>query len=83
MSVISLVVVKKGDNEIAGLTDATKPLRLGPKRASKIRKLFVRINCLFFFRGDLLFSSFLLSRANETKHNLMNFNVKMLSLSEQ
>jgi len=40
MSVISLVVVKKGDQEIPGLTDTTKPLRLGPKRASKIRRLF-------------------------------------------
>ncbi len=29
-----------GDNEIAGLTDTTVPRRLGPKRASKIRKLF-------------------------------------------
>jgi len=40
MSVVSLVVKKKGDNEIAGLTDTTLPRRLGPKRASKIRKLF-------------------------------------------
>ena len=27
--------------EIPGLTDDTKPRRLGPKRASKIRKLFM------------------------------------------
>jgi len=40
LSVLNLVVVKKGDNEIEGLTDSTKPRRLGPKRASKIRKLF-------------------------------------------
>eukprot|EP00160_Parvularia_atlantis_P000382 Unigene1030_Nuclearia_a/m.3286 Unigene1030_Nuclearia_a/g.3286 ORF Unigene1030_Nuclearia_a/g.3286 Unigene1030_Nuclearia_a/m.3286 type:complete len:256 (-) Unigene1030_Nuclearia_a:76-843(-) len=40
MSVVSLVVVKKGEQEIPGLTDTSKPLRLGPKRASKIRKLF-------------------------------------------
>jgi len=40
MSVLSLVVKKKGDQEIAGLTDTTLPRRLGPKRASKIRKLF-------------------------------------------
>merc|ERR1719270_3073098 len=33
-------IVKKGDNEIPGLTDTTIPRRLGPKRASKIRKLF-------------------------------------------
>ena len=40
LSVLNLVVVKKGDAEIEGLTDTTKPRRLGPKRASKIRKLF-------------------------------------------
>jgi small subunit ribosomal protein S6e len=40
LSVLNLVVVKKGDSEIEGLTDASKPRRLGPKRASKIRKLF-------------------------------------------
>ncbi|CAG0885560.1 unnamed protein product [Cyprideis torosa] len=40
MSVLSLVVVKKGDKEIPGLTDRTVPRVRGPKRASKIRKLF-------------------------------------------
>jgi len=40
LSVLNLVVVKKGDAEIEGLTDITKPKRLGPKRASNIRKLF-------------------------------------------
>jgi len=40
LSVLNLVVVKKGDAEVPGLTDTTKPRRLGPKRASKIRKLF-------------------------------------------
>merc|ERR1712170_96763 len=30
----------KGEGEIPGLTDNTIPRRLGPKRASKIRKLF-------------------------------------------
>lgn len=29
-----------GENEIPGLTDSSLPRRLGPKRASKIRKLF-------------------------------------------
>lgn len=29
-----------GDNDIEGLTDSVVPRRLGPKRASKIRKLF-------------------------------------------
>lgn len=40
LSVLALVVVKKGAQEIPGLTDKTVPRRLGPKRASKIRKLF-------------------------------------------
>ena len=38
--VVSLVVVRQGEEHIPGLTDATQPRRLGPKRASKIRKLF-------------------------------------------
>ena len=40
LSVLSLAIVKKGDAEIPGLTDTTKPRRLGPKRANKIRALF-------------------------------------------
>jgi small subunit ribosomal protein S6e len=40
LSVLNLLIVKKGDGEIPGLTDTTKPRRLGPKRASRIRKLF-------------------------------------------
>jgi len=40
LSVLNLVIVKKGDAELPGLTDEVKPRRLGPKRASKIRKLF-------------------------------------------
>ena len=40
LAVMSLVLVKKGAEEIAGLTDDNKPRRLGPKRASNIRKLF-------------------------------------------
>jgi small subunit ribosomal protein S6e len=40
LSVLSLVIVKKGEQEIPGLTDSQVPRRLGPKRASKIRKLF-------------------------------------------
>jgi len=40
LSVISLVVTKKGEQEIPGLTDVNIPVRLGPKRASKIRKLY-------------------------------------------
>ena len=37
---LSISVVKKGEQEIPGLTDTTKPRRLGPKRASGIRKLY-------------------------------------------
>merc|ERR1711925_55969 len=40
LSVLNMAVVKKGEAEIPGLTDNTIPRRLGPKRASKIRKLF-------------------------------------------
>lgn len=40
IAIMNLVVVKKGPEEIAGLTDDNKPRRLGPKRASNIRKLF-------------------------------------------
>jgi small subunit ribosomal protein S6e len=40
LSVLNLVLLKKGEKDIPGLTDQIKPLRLGPKRASKIRKLF-------------------------------------------
>ncbi|RLM98404.1 40S ribosomal protein S6-like [Panicum miliaceum] len=40
LSVIQLVIVKKGENDLPGLTDTEKPRMRGPKRASKIRKLF-------------------------------------------
>merc|ERR1711998_558058 len=39
LSVLNLVLVKKGAAEIAGLTDSEKPVRLGPKRSTKIRKM--------------------------------------------
>merc|ERR1712193_309799 len=39
ISVLNLVLVKKGEQEIPGLTDTEKPIRLGPKRAPKIRRL--------------------------------------------
>ena len=38
LSVIALTIVKKGDAEIAGVTDDVQPRRRGPKRAGKIRK---------------------------------------------
>lgn len=40
ISVLNLVVIKKGDAEIPDVTDVSVPRRLGPKRASKIRALF-------------------------------------------
>merc|ERR1719436_123728 len=40
LAVMSLVVAKKGAEDIPGLTDDNKPRRLGPKRAANIRKLF-------------------------------------------
>ena len=40
ISMLSCVISKKGEKEIPGLTDVVKPKRLGPKRASGIRKLF-------------------------------------------
>jgi len=40
LAVISLVVVKQGEQDIPGLTDTSVPRRLGPKRANNIRKMF-------------------------------------------
>merc|ERR1719428_632633 len=40
LATLSLVMVKKGEQDIPGLTDEQRPRRLGPKRASNIRKLF-------------------------------------------
>uniref|UniRef100_A0A7S1SLA5 40S ribosomal protein S6 n=1 Tax=Tetraselmis chuii TaxID=63592 RepID=A0A7S1SLA5_9CHLO len=40
LSVLNLVIVKQGESELPGLTDREVPRMRGPKRASKIRKLF-------------------------------------------
>jgi len=40
IAALHLVIVKKGENELPGITNTYIPRRLGPKRASKIRKLF-------------------------------------------
>jgi len=40
IAVLSLVIVKQGDNPVPGLTENVLPKRLGPKRATKIRKFF-------------------------------------------
>lgn len=40
IAVLNLVITQVGETEIPGLTDDNVPRRLGPKRASNIRKLF-------------------------------------------
>ena len=40
LAVLALSIVKQGDAELPGLTDTVHPKRLGPKRATKIRKFF-------------------------------------------
>jgi len=40
LSVMALAIVKAGEKPIEGLTDDKKPRRKGPKRATRIRKLF-------------------------------------------
>ncbi|CAI7992070.1 40S ribosomal protein S6 [Geodia barretti] len=40
LSVLNLVIIKKGEQDIPGLTTDTVPRRLGPKRVGKIRKLY-------------------------------------------
>lgn len=40
LAVLSLVIVKQGESELPGLTDVNEPNRLGPKRATKIRRFF-------------------------------------------
>ncbi|OAR04064.1 hypothetical protein LLEC1_03533 [Akanthomyces lecanii] len=40
LSVLALAIVKQGEADIPGLTDVVHPKRLGPKRATKIRRFF-------------------------------------------
>ena len=40
IAALALVIVKQGEQEIPGLTDNVLPKRLGPKRATKIRRFF-------------------------------------------
>lgn len=40
LSALALIILKKGEKEIPGVTDTIVPRRLGPKRASHIRKLY-------------------------------------------
>ena len=40
IAVLSVIIVKQGDNDVPGLTDNPLPKRLGPKRAMKVRRFF-------------------------------------------
>ena len=40
LAVLALSIVHKGDGDLPGLTDRVEPKRLGPKRATKIRRFF-------------------------------------------
>ncbi|CAI4211861.1 unnamed protein product [Parascedosporium putredinis] len=40
IAVLALRIVKQGEQDIPGLTDVVHPKRLGPKRATKIRRFF-------------------------------------------
>ena len=40
LAVLALIITKKGDQEIEGITNESVPKRLGPKRANNIRKFF-------------------------------------------
>merc|ERR1719267_479672 len=40
LATLQLAIVRKGAEDVPGLTDDSRPRRLGPKRASNIRKLF-------------------------------------------
>eukprot|EP00032_Breviata_anathema_P001197 JZ551973.1.p1 GENE.JZ551973.1~~JZ551973.1.p1 ORF type:complete len:229 (+),score=97.21 JZ551973.1:23-709(+) len=40
LATVSCIIVKRGEQEIPGLTDGNVPRRLGPKRANHIRKMF-------------------------------------------
>uniref|UniRef100_A0A2M3YX82 Small ribosomal subunit protein eS6 n=1 Tax=Anopheles braziliensis TaxID=58242 RepID=A0A2M3YX82_9DIPT len=40
LSALALIIVRKGEKDIPGLTDTQVPRRLGPKRANNIRKLY-------------------------------------------
>ncbi len=41
IKMLQLVVVEVGEKPIPGLTDTVLPIRLGPKRANRIRKLYM------------------------------------------
>jgi len=40
LAVLALSIVKQGEKDLPGLTDTVHPKRLGPKRATKVRRFF-------------------------------------------
>ena len=40
LACITLLIVKRGEQDLPGLTDVQVPRRLGPKRVDRIRKMF-------------------------------------------
>ncbi|ROT43737.1 ribosomal protein S6e [Sodiomyces alkalinus F11] len=40
LAVLAVAIVKQGEQDLPGLTDVVHPKRLGPKRATKIRRFF-------------------------------------------
>lgn len=40
LAVLALAIIKQGEKDIPGITDTVAPKRLGPKRATKIRRFF-------------------------------------------
>jgi len=40
IAALSLIIVKRGEQDLTGLTDVEIPRRLGPKRVDKIKKMF-------------------------------------------
>jgi small subunit ribosomal protein S6e len=40
IAVLSVIIIKQGEDQVPGLTDNVLPKRLGPKRATKIRRFF-------------------------------------------
>jgi len=40
IAALSVIIVKRGEQDLSGLTDVEIPKRLGPKRVDKIRKMF-------------------------------------------
>ena len=40
IKMLHLIILKKGVNDLPGITDGNEPRRLGPKRANRIRRLY-------------------------------------------